>query len=85
MIGIYCFGDNNLNEYLKSKEHLNSLESIEVYTTNNIRDTSFGYNLISIHLKNKEDNLINFQILRNISLIINKCDFKIDKVLKILL
>ena len=78
MISIACFGNNDLNQYLKSKEHLNAIKEIDTFVTSN-RESTIGYNVISITIINKENQLVEFKVLKEDPLIITTCDFKSEK------
>ena len=78
MISIACFGNNDLNQYLKSKEHLNAIKEIDTFVTSN-RESTIGYNVISITIINKENQLVEFKVLKEVPLIITTCDFKLEK------
>lgn len=78
IISIACFGNNDLNQYLKSKEHLNSIKEIDTFVTSN-RESTIGYNVISITIINKENQLVEFKVLKEVPLIITTCDFKLEK------
>lgn len=78
IISISCFGNNDLNQYLKSKEHLNAIKEIDTFVTAN-RESAIGYNVISITIINKENQLVKFKVLKEVPLIITTCDFTLEK------
>ena len=70
--------ENQLNNYLNSKDYLKSITTFDTYITSNMEST-IGYNVIKIYLKNKDNKLVHFKILKEVPLIITICDFEVWK------
>lgn len=79
LFSLYCFGGNiDLNTYLKNKDYLNSIIEFDSYVSGNL-ETIAGSNLITVLLKNINGEMVEFKILKEQTLIITDCDFKIKK------
>jgi hypothetical protein len=72
------FAEENININFFDTKHLNSIIELRTFISSN-QESTIGSNVISVYLKNKEDQKVSFKILKEIPLIITICDFKILK------